>query len=96
MENLPQEVQWEPRLALEAGSDGLDLYRRIIPRGHLYLKDQGFMALEMGADMGKVLRSLFGAVGRYSEASVQQDYAGRERIISARKVIPPGNLDRKG
>ncbi len=45
MENLSQEVQWEPRLALEAGPDGLDLYRRIIPHGHLYLKDHGFMAL---------------------------------------------------
>ena len=96
MENLPQEVRWEPRLALEAGPDGLDLYRRIIPRGHLYLKDQGFMALEMGSDMGKALRSLFGTVGRYSEASVHQDYAGRERVITARKATPPGKPDRKG
>ena len=96
MANLPQEVQWEPRLALEAGPDGLDPYRLIIPHGHLYLKDQGFLALEMGSDMGKVLRSLFGAVGGYSEASVHQDYAGKDRVISARKITNPGKLDRKG
>ena len=88
MEGLSREVLREPRLALDGGSDGLDLYRRIIPLGNLYLRNQGFIALEMGSDMGKELSLLFTNVGRYSEVSVHQDDAGRDRIVSARKSNP--------
>ncbi len=96
METLPREVLREPRLALDGGSDGLDLYRRIIPQGHLYLVDEGFMALEMGLDMGQDLSRLFGSVGCYSEVSVHQDYSGRDRVISACLHGPNRKPDRKG
>ena len=96
MENLSRDVRWEPMLALDGGYDGLHLYRRIIPRGHFYLKDGGFMALEMGPDMGEVLCTCFGSVGLYSDPSIRQDYAGRDRVISARKLTSPGKFDRKG
>ena len=95
MQGLSREVLREPRLALNGGSDGLDLYRRIIPHGHLYLRDQGFMALEMGSDMGKELSLWFTGVEYYSEISVHQDDTGRDRIISARKSPPWGQPDRR-
>ncbi len=83
MDNLPQEVQWEPRLALDAGPQGLDFYRRIIPQAYLYLKSPGFLALEMGFTMGKALRSLVETASEYSEISLHGEPAGKERVISA-------------
>ncbi len=85
MENLPQEVQWEPRLALDAGPEGLAFYRRIIPLAYLYLQSPGFMALEMGFTMGKALRSLVESVSEYSAISLHRDNAGKERVISTRR-----------
>lgn len=87
IENLPPEVRdWEPRLALDGGLDGLDLYRRIVEQGHLYLADGGFMLLEIGADMGEEVSQLFAHVGCYAAASVYRDYAGRDRVVVARQL----------
>ena len=93
LQNLPPEVRdWEPQLALDGGLDGLDLHRRIIQEGHLYLADGGFIALEIGPDMGDEVSRLFASVGCYSEGSVYQDYAGRDRVVVARKLPRPLGL----
>ncbi len=85
-ENLSPEVrEWEPRLALDGGEDGLDFYRRIIRGAPVYLADGSFLALEMGADMGRDLLRLIEMVGLYSETSIYQDYAGQDRVMVARK-----------
>ncbi len=87
IENLPAEVRdWEPRLALDGGRDGLDFCRRIIPEGGRYLADGGWMVLEIGADMREMISRLFVSAGRYSEGSVYRDYAGRDRVFAARKL----------
>jgi release factor glutamine methyltransferase len=84
--NLSSEVrEWEPRLALDGGADGLDFYRRIISEAPLYLANGGFLALEMGADMARDLLGLIGQVGAYSETCIYQDYAGQDRVVVARK-----------
>lgn len=87
IQDLPPEVRdWEPRSAWDGGWDGLDLLRRIIQDGHLYLKEKGFMALEIGADMGEKVCRLIESVGCYSEGSVYQDLAGRDRLVVTRKL----------
>lgn len=79
---LPTEVRlWEPRLALDGGFDGLDLYRRIIQDGHLYLGAGGLMALEIGPDMKEEISRLFANSGRYSDLCAYRDYAGRDRVV---------------
>ncbi|MFQ5849478.1 MAG: peptide chain release factor N(5)-glutamine methyltransferase [Candidatus Binatia bacterium] len=96
IENLPGEVRdWEPKLAWDGGPDGLDLCRRIITQGHRYLKDAGFIAVEIGPDMGEEVCWLFGGTGRYSEISVHRDYSGRDRVVSARKLPTPRALSRE-
>ncbi|MFQ5903450.1 MAG: peptide chain release factor N(5)-glutamine methyltransferase [Candidatus Binatia bacterium] len=86
-QNLPPEIRdWEPRSALDGGVDGLDLYRRIIQEGHLYMVDGGLMALEIGADMGDEISRLFASVGFYSEGTLHRDCAGRDRVVVARKL----------
>lgn len=87
IQDLPPEVRdWEPKSALDGGPDGLDLLRRIIQDGHLYLREEGFMVLEIGADMGEKVCRLIESVGCYSEGSVYQDLAGRDRLVVTRKL----------
>lgn len=94
MEDLPRDVRdWEPKMALDGGADGLDFHRRIIEQGHLYLMDGGFMVLEIAPDMGQEVSHLFESVGRYSKCSIHLDLAGRNRLVSARKLSHPETFD---
>ena len=46
--SLPPEYRHEPRLALEAGADGLVIANRILAAARSYLARQGLLALELG------------------------------------------------
>jgi len=48
MAALPPEFLHEPQLALAGGDDGMDLIRTILGHAPHYLKDQGFIILEIG------------------------------------------------
>ena len=48
MRRLPPEYRWEPGLALAAGSDGLDLVRRIISTAPRFLTAKGGLVCEVG------------------------------------------------
>ncbi|MEI6200617.1 MAG: 50S ribosomal protein L3 N(5)-glutamine methyltransferase, partial [Enhydrobacter sp.] len=48
MAKLPQEFRHEPRMALAAGDDGLDLVHRILAEGHRYLSPKGALLCEVG------------------------------------------------
>lgn len=87
IEVLPAEIRnWEPRLALDGGEDGLDFYRRIFCGGHLFLASGGYVALEIGADSGEEVLRLLALRSVYSPGAVYRDYAGRERVVVAQKL----------
>jgi ribosomal protein L3 glutamine methyltransferase len=48
LDAMPKEYDYEPRLALEAGDDGLDLAKRIILEADGYLTDEGVLIVEVG------------------------------------------------
>lgn len=48
MNALPEEFKQEPELGLAAGSDGLDLVRRILAEAPKYLKEDGVLIVEVG------------------------------------------------
>lgn len=48
MRELPEEYHWEPRLALAAGADGLDIVKKILREAPNYLTDQGLLFVEVG------------------------------------------------
>lgn len=52
---MPEEFHHEPRLALEAGDDGLDIVRRILAEAPQHLSDTGLLVCEVGNSAGAVM-----------------------------------------
>lgn len=89
-EALPREIRdYEPREALLAGEDGLDLLRPLVREAHQYLLPGGWLALEVGAGQDKAVRDLLADTGNYQEIKTIPDYQGLPRVIRARRL--PGN-----
>ncbi|WP_419804897.1 peptide chain release factor N(5)-glutamine methyltransferase [Terriglobus sp.] len=72
----------EPHLALFAGEDGHDIYRRLIPEAHSHLRPGGLLLLETGGRVDLIHRML--AEG-FHDAVTRQDLQGIARIVSARR-----------
>ena len=63
-ESMSVEVRdYEPALALFAGVDGLDIYRRLIPAAYAALVPGGFIALEIGYGQAPAVERLLAAAG---------------------------------
>ncbi|MBR6999937.1 MAG: peptide chain release factor N(5)-glutamine methyltransferase [Lachnospiraceae bacterium] len=87
MESLMPEVKdYEPRMALYGGEDGLDFYRILTAEGAKHLrpagpeKKGGYLIVEIGFDQGKSVPELFRAAG-FSDVTVKKDYAGHDRVV---------------
>jgi len=79
---LPREVRdHEPMLALDGGPDGLDFYRRAIPRMVRCLLPDGFVMVEIGDAQGASVSDLFEGAG-FMSVRVIQDLAGRDRVVT--------------
>lgn len=74
----------EPATALFAGSDGLDIYRRLIPAAHRVLAQSGFMALEIGCGQAEAIRALLSDAG-FTQIEFSKDLQGIDRVASARR-----------
>jgi release factor glutamine methyltransferase len=83
IESLEPEIkQWEPRTALDGGSDGLDAYRSIIPRAGNFLKNNGILILELGIGLARPVSGMAETAG-FSGIEITKDLAGIERIFRA-------------
>lgn len=92
LEKLPRDIkQYEPRVALDGGPDGLALYRRLVPAAARGLKSGGLLALEIGSDQGPALRSLLADAGGWERIEVLRDYADLDRIVLAWKGATDAN-----
>lgn len=88
--NLAPEVcQYEPHLALDGGIRGLELISNIREQLEYVLLPGGEMFMEIGADQGKEVSTMFATkiVGfdGFSAVEIIQDYTGRDRVIHAIK-----------
>jgi release factor glutamine methyltransferase len=82
---LQPELAWEPRGALDGGSDGLDVVRRLLNDAPARLVSGGWLLVEIGADQGPAALRLAGAAG-FRDVSLRKDYAGRSRVLLARRT----------
>lgn len=83
---MPEVREHEPRMALDGGTDGLDFYRVLAEDARRYLKENGWLFLEIGYDQGEKVAELLRACG-YQEVSVRQDLTGKDRVVAARWKI---------
>lgn len=85
---LPEGIRaFEPPEALIAGPDGTDFHRRIIAEGAGRLKPGGGMFLEVGEGQRRLVEGLFQETGLYDRIRFRADYAGMDRVASARRKI---------
>ena len=82
---LMPEVQWEPRLALDGGADGLRVLREIVASSPDRIRPGGFLLLEIGADQAEAVGGLLAASGRFDPTRLCLDLAGRPRVVVARR-----------
>ncbi|CAN7506620.1 peptide chain release factor N(5)-glutamine methyltransferase [Devosia sp. LjRoot3] len=86
VETLAPEVRdFDPRLALDGGPDGLGPYRIIAAEAAHWLKPGGQVLVEIGYDQGAVVSNLFEAAG-FSRIGVTKDLAGLDRVVSAHHI----------
>ena len=83
---LMPEVQWEPKLALDGGEDGLRVIREIVATSSDRIRPGGFLLLEIGSDQAAAVQALVAASGRWEPARVGCDLAGRPRVVVARRL----------
>lgn len=85
VDTLDAEVsEFEPRLALDGGADGLDLFRRFIDDAFTLLKTDGILAVELFEDSPEAARTLALDHG-FAEARIVSDLTGKDRILIALK-----------
>lgn len=79
VDGLQREVKdHEPRLALDGGADGLDIYRRIAEEAKKYLVRGGTLIMEVGEGEAAEVVKLFKGI---SYSMVIQDFNGIDRYL---------------
>jgi release factor glutamine methyltransferase len=76
----PEVRDHEPPLALYAGTDGLDIYRRLIPQAFELLRSGGLLALEIGFGQRDTVTEL---LANWNSISFLDDYASIPRVALA-------------
>ena len=85
IKTLDSEVQKEPKLALDGGADGLKFYREIINNAYKYLKEEGYLCLEIGYDQKQEVLELIEKTNKYEDIYSKKDLAGLDRIVVCKK-----------
>lgn len=78
---------YEPRSALLAGPDGLDIYRRITEKIDQFLKPDAALMLEIGYSQGKLVKELLEKTSCFTEIIIEKDRQNNDRIVIAQKTI---------
>lgn len=85
VESLDANVkEYDPRLALDGGVDGLGAYRAIIPEAYVLLNTDGTLAFEVGSEQAVDVLALLTNNG-FQNASSRRDLGGHTRAVMGRK-----------
>ena len=70
-------------MALFAGEDGLDVYRRIIDKADRFLKPDAALMLEIGYTQGRAIKDLLEKTGTFTSVKIEKDFNDNDRIVTA-------------
>ena len=83
-EKLPKEVKnFEPKIALLGGEDGLKHIREIIQKAPLFLKEKGWLILENHFDQGEKVKQLL-LKNKFTSIEIVNDLSGIGRFTIGR------------
>ena len=83
--SLQREIHYEPRIALDAGKDGLDFFRCLINQSSDSLISSGFLVMELGFGQKEAVKNLIQKSGNFEIIDTIKDYGGIERVMVCRK-----------
>lgn len=77
---MPEVRNFEPKEALDGREDGLFFYRNLIRDGKTFLKEEGWLLVEIGYDQGEEVSKLMKDAG-YKKIKVVKDLALQDRVV---------------
>lgn len=85
-ERLDKNVKnYEPRLALHGGFDGLAVYRRITDQVNNFFKPNAALMMEIGYAQGSAIRHMLESTGLFASVTIEKDLSNNDRIAIAKK-----------
>lgn len=85
-EKLPIDIkQYEPRIALDGGTDGIDFYSELVKGAEEFLKPHGFLIMEIGYGQVEEIKKLVSLSKAFLEPEIIMDYGGIERVVICKR-----------
>lgn len=82
IKNLQTEVSnYEPKLALDGGIDGLDYYMRIVQLFNKIHENDGVLAVEIGYNQKHKVEKIFRNIELFKTIKTYKDLSGNDRVV---------------
>lgn len=85
LSGLSGEVRKEPRLALDGGMGGTKVIYSLLEEAPVFLKENGWLLLEIGAGQSEILRKKVLGDKNFKNLSFAKDLTGIERVLIVQK-----------
>lgn len=76
--------EFEPKMAVFSGQEGMDIYKRLIPQAHAVLNPGGWLVTEIGFSTEEKVKAL---LTDWAEVQTTADLQGIPRVVAARKIV---------
>ncbi len=80
----PEVRNYDPRVALDGGADGLKHYRQIAAVAGYWLEENGYIVLEVGYGQAEAVEDIFAAAG-WHPSGIKKDLSGVKRCVIIKK-----------
>jgi release factor glutamine methyltransferase len=79
--------EFEPKIAIFCGQDGMDVYRRLIPQAREHLRAGGWLVMEIGYSSEAKVKELLASQAGWSSVQTNADLQGIPRVVAAKKNV---------